>query len=365
MQGEIELKVNRYPENPLITVDDVKPSRNDFIVIGAFNAGVVKYENEIVMLVRVAEMPIQSDNDHVLVPLLDEERVQSGLYIEKIEKNMAGYDFSDPRVINEKGKTIYLTSISHLRLARSKDGVNFEIAETHAVFPQTALESWGIEDCRITQIENTFYITYSAVSSKGVAVGLLSTEDFETYNREGIILPPENKDVVLFPEKINGQYYMLHRPVPGSIGASEMWIASSSDLKSWGNHQYLMGRREGHFDSKKIGGGTVPIKTDQGWLAFYHGVDENEKYCMAAVLMDLNDPSKVIARSTQPVLEPEAGYEKDGFFGNVVFSCGTIVEKGTVKMYYGAADEMMACAEFSLQEVLEELKPFQKMVSGK
>lgn len=350
------MNVYRYPENPLITIDDVKPSREDFVVIGAFNAGVAKYNDETVMLIRVAEMPEQNDPDHVLVPLLDENMAEPDLMIKKIPVNAPGYDFSDPRVINYYDQTVYLTTISHLRLARSSDGKNFTIDEKPTVFPETKLESWGIEDCRITRIAETYYITYSAVSSKGVAVGLLSTDDFQAFSREGIILAPENKDVVIFPEKINGRYYMLHRPVPGGIGAREMWLASSPDLQHWGRHQYLMGQREGHFDSHKIGGGAVPIKTEEGWLAFYHGVDENEQYCMGAVLLDLNDPSKMIARSTEPLLSPETSYETDGFFGNVVFSCGTVLENDTIKMYYGASDEMMACAELNLRDVLNQLK---------
>lgn len=136
-----------------------------------------------------------------------------------------------------------------------------------------------------------------------------------------------------------------------------MWIAESDNLHHWGNHRFLIGLREGFWDGGRIGGGAVPIKTEQGWLALYHGADENSRYCMGAVLLDLQDPSKVIARSERPVLEPETEYERKGFFGNVVFSCGTLVEGDVVKMYYGVADSSMACAELSLQEILNTLQP--------
>lgn len=102
--------------------------------------------------------------------------------------------------------------------------------------------------------------------------------------------------------------------------------------------------RPGMWDSGRIGGGAVPIKTDRGWLELYHGATPGHRYCMGAVLLDLNDPAKVIARSDKPILEPEADYEKEGFFGDVVFSCGVLVEGDTVKMYYGVADTSMACA---------------------
>ncbi|HET7616315.1 MAG TPA: glycoside hydrolase family 130 protein [Bacillales bacterium] len=345
------MNVLRYPENPLIKTRDVKPSREDFKVVGAFNAGVTKFGDETVMLIRVAEMPKQEDPHAVLVPLLEETDDGNELVIKKIPKTEPGFDFSDPRVINHEGKTIYLTSISHLRLARSRDGRHFEIDTTPTVFPENKYEAWGIEDCRITSMDEGYFITYSAVSDMGIAVGLIFTRDFSTFQRKGLILPPENKDVMIFPEKINGRYYLLHRPVPGGIGEKEMWIAASPDLRHWGDHKYLMGLREEYWDSQKIGGGAVPFRTDDGWVAIYHGVDENERYCMGAVLLDLEDPTKVIARSERPMLIPEADYEADGFFGNVVFSCGVIVEDDVVKMYYGAADEMMACAEISIADI--------------
>jgi predicted GH43/DUF377 family glycosyl hydrolase len=109
------------------------------------------------------------------------------------------------------------------------------------------------------------------------------------------------------------------------------------------------------WDSARMGGGAVPFKTEKGWLELYHGATSDHRYCMGAVLLDLEDPTKVIARSNQPIIEPEADYEVEGFFGNVVFSCGAVVEGDVVKMYYGVADTSMACAEFSLQEILDSL----------
>ncbi|GAB7387080.1 glycoside hydrolase family 130 protein [Bacillaceae bacterium] len=349
------IRVTRFPENPIITTRDVKPSRPDFEVIGAFNAGVAKYGDETLLLLRVAERPVQNDPNHVLVPVLHE--ATNELTIKKIPRNDPGLDLSDPRGISANGRSIYLTSMSHLRLARSKDGRKFIVEETPAVFPQTPMEAWGIEDPRITPINDTFYITYTSVSAKGVAVGLMATKDFQTYERKGLILPPENKDVILFPEKINGKYYLLHRPVPRGIGDPEMWIAESPDLLHWGNHRHLISIREGVWDSIRIGGGAVPIKTERGWLELYHGADKNHCYCMGALLLDLEDPGKVIARSEEPFLVPEADYEVHGFFGRVVFSCGAIREGDIIRMYYGASDEMMACAEIPLEDIFNTLQP--------
>ncbi|MNB81076.1 Beta-1,4-mannooligosaccharide phosphorylase [compost metagenome] len=168
-------------------------------------------------------------------------------------------------------------------------------------------------------------------------------------------MAPENKDVMLFPEKIGGRYYALTRPVPHSFGAPEMWIAESPDLLHWGNHRFLMGLRPGAWDGGRMGGGAVPIRTDRGWLALYHGADAKHRYCMGAVLLDLEDPGKVVARSTRPFMEPEADYELNGFFGGVVFSCGALLIGDSVRMYYGAADEVMAVADIPLAEIFDTL----------
>lgn len=359
MNTATRIKMDRTTENPLITPRDVKPTFPDWEVLGAFNAGVIEHGEEIIMLLRVAERPIQNDPDHVLVPILDPDALREGrseMTTVKVDRRDANLDFSDPRVVRDReGKTIWLTSISHLRLARSRDGVRFTIDGQPTVLPEGELESWGIEDPRMTKIEDRYYVTYSAVSAKGVAVGLLSTTDFADYRREGIILAPTNKDVVLFPEKIGGKYWMLHRPVPDGIGSPDMWVASSPDLLHWGNHQYLMGLSKDGFDNGRIGAGAVPIRTEAGWLILYHGADRNQRYCMGAILLDLENPARIIARMEEPLLEPEAPYETSGFFADVVFSCGAVVKDGRVIMYYGVADESMASATFELSALLDRL----------
>jgi beta-1,2-mannobiose phosphorylase / 1,2-beta-oligomannan phosphorylase len=350
------MNVYRYEENPLVTPLDVKPHREDFEVIGAFNAGITTFNDEIIMLLRVAERPISDNPEIVKSPVFNPKTNE--LEILEFNLNDPAYNFSDPRTIQKAGETsrfAYLTSLSYLRIARSKDGHNFTIDEKPFVYPSNELETFGIEDPRITQIDDTYYIYFSAVSPVGVGESMVSTKDFVTTEHHGMIFAPENKDVLIFPEKINGKYYALHRPVPRSVGEPEMWIAESTNLLHWGNHKYLLGLREGMWDSARMGGGAVPFRTEKGWLELYHGATTDHRYCMGAVLLDLEDPTKVIARSDKPILEPEADYEVEGFFGNVVFSCGAVVEGDVVKMYYGVADTSMACAELNLQEILDSL----------
>ncbi|WP_334073255.1 MULTISPECIES: glycoside hydrolase family 130 protein [Paenibacillus] len=343
------MNVKRCAQNPVIRVGDVAPSRPNFRVLGAFNAGVAQVRDEIILLLRVSEAPVSDRGDEVLVPRLNE--AGTDVLIERYDKADPSYDFSDSRFVARDGRTVMLTSLSHLRVARSKDGVHFDIEPEPALFPEHALEAWGIEDPRVTKIGDMYYITYSSASARGVGVGLAETRDFRTFKRHGLMLAPENKDVMIFPEKINGKYFALHRPVPKSFGSPEMWIAESPDLVHWGNHRFLMGLSEQGWDSARMGGGAVPIRTDRGWLALYHGADSKHRYCMGAVLLDLKNPAKVIARSRVPVLEPETAYEVNGFFGGVVFSCGAILLDQTIRMYYGAADEVMAVVDIPLEDI--------------
>ncbi|RPI91409.1 MAG: glycosidase, partial [Chloroflexi bacterium] len=166
----------------------------------------------------------------------------------------------------------------------------------------------------------------------------------------------DNKDVEIFPEKINGRYYALHRPSTSALGRPEIWLAESPDLLCWGNHRRLVGQRDNAWENGRIGGSAVPYRTEQGWLVIYHGASRQNRYALGALLLAANEPWKVLGRSSTPLLEPEAAYEVTGFFGNVVFSCGALFEDGKARIYYGAADTCMAYAEISIEEILHSLQ---------
>ena len=193
-------------------------------------------------------------------------------------------NLSDPRVINYAGKD-YLTTMSHLRLVSSVDGVRFEEdASLSPMFGQGDLESYGIEDCRVIKIDETYYLTFTAVSENGVGVGLRSTTDWKTFDRHGMIFPPHNKDCAIFAEKIDGQYYALHRPSSPNIGGNYIWLAESPDLVHWGNHRCIARSRPGMWDCARVGGGAAPIRTSEGWLVIYHGADANNRYCLGGAV---------------------------------------------------------------------------------
>ncbi len=402
----------RASENPIIRPENVRRSREDFEVIGVFNAGVARYADEVILLLRVAERPIAEREDLVLSPIYDVGTNE--ITFKSFARDDPRNDFSDPRLIVVRGLPVsrascprvskasrlrsagetpaprqgqdalatsetYLTSISHLRLARSRDGLRFQIEDRPALGPANEYEAFGIEDPRITPWRgrpalafrgegvsplhpvptgsdpDTYYIDYVAVSPLGVTTCLASTRDFRSFQRHGVIFHPDNKDVVLFPARIGDKFYALHRPHSSLFLRNDIWIAQSPDLICWGRHRYLMGTRGGFWDETRIGAGAVPFRTDKGWIEFYHGADRHSRYCMGAVLLDGEQPWEILARSERPLFEPEADYEHSGFFGQVVFSCGLLFEDETLKVYYGAADTSLCYAEIPLADVYRNL----------
>lgn len=344
---------NRFIENPILTTGDIQPSHPGLVVECVLNPGVFSFAGKTWLLLRVAERPVQKEG-MISFPVMEED---GSLRIIEFEKNDPNLDLSDARLLKYK-KTTYLTTISHLRLVCSDDGIRFYEPENQPtkIFGQGSLEAFGIEDCRVSLIDGVYHLTYTQVSANGVGVGLMRTRDWVHFQREGMILPPHNKDCSLFEEKIGGQYYCLHRPSGIDIGGNFIWIAASNDLVHWGDHRCILQTREGMWDSARVGAGAAPVKTDEGWLEIYHGADSNHRYCLGAVLLDLDDPSKVLARSHDPLFEPVADYEKTGFFGNVVFTNGHLVNGDEVTMYYGASDEVICGAKLSIESILSELK---------
>jgi len=349
------MTVFRFEDNPLISPSDVRPWIKDFEVVCVFNAGCARLGDEILLLLRVAEAP-PSESGVMAAPILDLKDPSSAIKTIHVSMNDPNFGEIDSRLFSYKGQT-YLTSISHFRIARSTDGRHFSIDDEPAMVPENLNEEYGIEDPRITKIGDEYYINYTAVSRNGIATALSVTRDFRKFDRKGIIFVPENRDITIFPEKVNGQYVCYHRPAPRSLGSADIWFASSPDLIHWGNHHYVCGARKGMWDEYKIGGGAVPIKTDRGWLEIYHGANHDQRYCLGVLLADLQHPEKVIARSAEPLLAPETDYEQAGFFGQVIFTCGTVTETdGRVIIYYGAADECTCGAETSVDEMLSMME---------
>ncbi|MFH1883276.1 MAG: glycosidase [Planctomycetota bacterium] len=268
------------------------------------------------------------------------------------------------------GKTILLARVedfrgmSHLTLARSDDGINnWQINKEPSLKPEPQKypeELWGIEDPRITRLEemNKWAICYTAYSKVGPLVSLAMTSDFKSFERLGPVMPPEDKDAALFPVKFKGLWAMLHRPVPKSalLGA-HIWLSFSPNLKHWGEHQEIIQAREGGWwDANKIGLCAPPMQTKEGWLILYHGVRTTASgsiYRLGLALLDLENPAKVIRRTDEWIFGPKAHYEREGNVDDVVFPCGWLKRDNKVFMYYGAADSRLCLATANFNELVD------------
>ena len=341
----------RFPENPILRPEDVSPSTPGMRVECLLNPGVFRFQGKTWLLLRVAERPEQIPGK-TSFPVMNS---QGAVEILQFDNSDPKLDRSDARIINYAGQD-YLTTMSHLRLVVSDDGLYFSEADAYPpIFGEGDLETYGIEDCRVTRIEESYYLTFTQVSQHGVGVGMRSTRDWRTFHHHGMILPPHNKDCVIFDERIAGRYFALHRPSSVFVGGNYVWLAESSDLVHWGHHRCIAHSRPGMWDSARVGAGAAPIRTPSGWLEIYHGADADHRYCLGALLLDLERPWQVIARSREPIMEPVAEYERNGFFGNVVFANGHLVEGDTLTIYYGASDCVICGARLSVQAILDSL----------
>jgi predicted GH43/DUF377 family glycosyl hydrolase len=342
----------------LLRPSDLPPSRNDFEVVGVFNPGAVLTKAGVVLLVRVAERPKERRPGYLALPRLD--FLTGNIVVDWIRDDE--FIARDQRVVHRKKDGLArLTFISHLRVILTQNGRTIDSVAGARLAPSTEYEEYGVEDPRITRIGDNYYITYVAVSRHGTATALATTTDFQTFERHGIIFCPENKDVVFFPRKIDGEFYALHRPNAATpFTRPEIWIASSPDLLLWGNHEHLLGG-SGDWDIGRIGGGTPPIRTEQGWLEIYHGNSRQHEdldigtYSAGVLLLDLEQPRKILRRSGH-IFVPETDFEREGFVKNVVFPTGIVELDQTVLVYYGAADSSTAVVEFSIKDLLHAAK---------
>jgi predicted GH43/DUF377 family glycosyl hydrolase len=269
------------------------------------------------------------------------------------------------------GKTLLLcrvedrSGLSHLCAARSVNGQDGWIIDPKPTFSPDAEnfpeELWGIEDPRITFVDELkkYVVIYTAYTRDGPGVAIALTEDFQNFERYGVIMPPDDKDAALLPHRINGNWAMIHRPI--SAPRAHMWISFSPDLKNWGNHILMMDARKGAWwDANKIGLSAPPIETPEGWLVIYHGVKQSCGGCiyrLSLALFDLEKPEICLKRGNEWMFAPEEPYEQRGDVGNVVFPCGLTIGKDgdSVNIYYGAADTCIALATSSIKEMLSWL----------
>jgi len=274
----------------------------------------------------------------------------------------------------------------HLWLAISEDGFNFKRISKKPVFSPSVdgPDAGCVEDPRIVKFEDTFYVTYAyrpyapgqywkadwkplgdppsisplCLKENIANTGLAISKDLKTFKRLGRITKTnlDDRDVILFPEKVNGKFVMLHRPKEWygekyGCAAPSIWISFSDDLMEWEDGQ-LLAKGECWWE-EKIGGSTPPLKTSEGWLTLYHGVDNKGTYRVGVMLLDLNNPLKIVARASDYIMEPEMEYETQGFYNGCVFPTGNVIVGDTLYVYYGGADKYCCVATCKVQELLD------------
>ncbi len=240
-------------------------------------------------------------------------------------------------------------NVSRIGYAVSKDGIDFMRFDKPVFSPGSPWEEKGVEDPRLTKMDDQYYMVYTAYSRHGTRVSMASTKNFIRWKRYGIILPDhDDKDAALFPEKVNGRYILYHRIEP------DIWVSFSDDLIHWTDGRIIMSPRPNTWESKKIGLGAPPIKTPYGWLMLYHGVDDDMVYRLGFALFDLVDPTKLIKRTDEPILSPKEDFELYGQVPNVVFSDAMVEYRDDYLIYYGGADNCIALARISKKEVEEK-----------
>jgi len=296
--------IKRWEGNPILTKDDVP-----YAVETVHNAGVVKHRGSYLMLFRA----------HL-----------------------------------RNGRSI-------IGLAESPDGFHFQVRPEPFMLPAregefSIYEEYGVEDPRICEIDGEYLITYSAYSRYGVRVGLARTKDFAGVKRVAFITPADYRNVVIFPQKFHGLYLRLDRP-HAEISPWSIWLSSSPDLIHWGNSRLLMRPLGYHWDELKIGPGATPFPTSRGWLHIYHGVFQTMNgavYRLGVALHNLQDPSQILGVADEWILQPEDPWELTGYVPNVVFTCGAIPEEdGTVKIYWGGADQVMCAGIAQIDDLVD------------
>jgi len=311
--------LKRFPGNPILSFEDV-PYKSMLV----FNAGVAKYQNKYVMVFR---------NDY---GSFEEQSIEG----------------------------------TNLGLAISDDGITWEV-QPEPCFSHANEDVLHVNDPRLTVIDEKCYVTLAMISRSGVRGAIAMTDNFQHFEILHETLP-DNRNLVLFPEKINNKYVRLERPFANYLRVHrdrfDIWLSESPDLIHWGNSRLVLSAAEVPFCNDKVGPGTPPIKTDKGWVTIFHSVDVDpdrgkqgweekwdKRYTAGAMLLELENPSKIIGFSKEPILVPEAVYEiENGFRNNVIFPCGAVLEENAeVKIYYGAADTVECLAFIDIEDLIK------------
>ncbi|MEM6458027.1 MAG: glycoside hydrolase family 130 protein [Planctomycetota bacterium] len=339
------MPLRRHPDNPILT-----PAHAPFPCSLLFNAGVCR--------------PVSGP--------------YAGRYVMVFRNDYGPKDAEDFRRRLAEGKPWDGTNLG---LAVSDDGVAFRVEDQPVWSWSGELDGRSNEvrrvyDPRLTVLDGQTYMCFAMDTTHGVRGGVARTEDFRDFEVLHLAAP-DNRNMVLFPERFGGRMARFERPMPiygrGGPEQFDLWYADSPDGRDWGNQRLVLGSEEVPYCNCKIGPGAPPIRTDRGWLAAFHYVHKDEDrplhgwepygwtktYGAGLILTDLDEPWRVIGLSPEPVLAPETDYENKGFRGGVIFPGGMLRDDdGTVRVYYGGADTVECLATAHVDELLALVEPW-------
>ena len=369
-------------ERVLVRPKDITPSNKKLEVVGTLNPGAARLKDgRIILYVRVIEKLKKDENEKYYFSPRCSGKKSCRIIIDRFKKEKAESK-SDVDIVFKDG-TKRLTFISHLRrVILDLSGLKVISIDKKPSFSGIEEEGeLGVEDARIVKFGSRYYMSYVSLSRLGnISTSLAVSYDCMNWKRKGTMFREQNKDVVLFPEKIRGKYVAFNRPEGNfQFTPPKIWISLSNNLKLWGESRPIKLSKKGSWDYARTGAGPPPIKTDKGWLLIYHGVrtkevksktniikkilHEQEKefssvYSVGAALFDLKKPYKLIAKTHKPILTPQKKYEKEGFVENVIFPTGIVFTRGhnNILLYSGAGDTLTTVKKIALKDILRSLE---------
>lgn len=351
----------------LLKPEDFKPSFSGWTVEGVLNPAAIRLPNrKIFLYARVAENSEKHGKGDLHCPVI----------VSKNEYKTTTQTLKKREIVSRDRNVIYLksgvcrlTNISHFRrVILNENGFDIEKISKIPDFTGTADDGeYGVEDSRIVKIGNEYLMTYVTISERnGISTSLAISKDLKKWKRKGIIFREQNKDGVLFPEKISGGYVALNRPEAFyEFHRPSIWISFSRDLIYWGKDQNLIMPRKGSWEEERIGTGPPPIKTSKGWLVIYHGVKKIRKdsyiYSVGSLLLDLKNPRKIIARTKVrgPLIKPTKKYEKGELEAkDVVFPSGAVPDLNNTDLliYSGAGDIHVSVRKIALKDIFRHME---------
>lgn len=363
--GDLTDMCSRVSTEPLLTPENATPSDPRLVVIGVLNPAVWISAAGIRLIVRVDERPRDDGRSphEATIPVARVDLSQGHARLEIVEVDVdAGYLRDSqavlPRCRERTPGTALLSHVSHLRIAEYDDGA-WRVQPRALVDPSDEWTQFGCEDPRVTCVDGEAYLTYAAISRFGATAWRARLDPAGRVVSPRMMLGPDHKHAFLLPGRAQEHYWLFARPLVRSwIRHDGVWAYRSCDLTAWVEPTPVIMPRPSHWDSQRVGPGTI-LQIPEGWLLLYYGVDASDSYHVGAALLKSSDPTVVLARTDAPILSPTLSWERTGRRADTVFCCGAAVDSTgrSFRLFYGAADTYVGAADVSYTDLCSALLP--------